>query len=250
MIRFKNVLFLISFLLFFLACKSTKSTYLADIDNDYLYINKDDKTIDQEIEDLIAPYREELSVEMDVVLIQNKNKIVKGSPNSTMGNWVADILHDYIDAQNIAVDFAIQNQGGLRIPTIGKGDVTAGKIFELMPFDNMLVILETDGQMVQTFCDHITSSGGWPISKGLEFTIKNQKATDILVNGNPLDLSRKYRFAVPDYVANGGSDCSFFKDLPQENLGVFIRDLIIEDVKQKGLRGEVLDIKSEKRIHG
>jgi len=248
--RFRNILLFGSFLICFIACKSSKTTYLSDIDNDYLYINKDDKTIDQEIENMIAPYRDELSVEMDVVLIKNKSKIVKGRPNSTMGNWVADILLDYVEAENIDIDFAIQNQGGLRIPYIGVGEVTAGKIFELMPFDNMLVILETDGNMVQTFCDHISASEGWPISRGLEFTMENGIATNILVKGAPLDPSKKYRFAVPDYVANGGSDCSFFKELPQENLGVFIRDLIIDEIKVKGQKGEVLDIKTEKRIHG
>jgi len=176
--------------------------------------------------------------------------MVKGRPNSTMGNWVSDILLDYAIAQNIDIDFAVQNQGGLRVPYIGTGDLTIRKIYELMPFDNMLVILETDGSVVQTFCDHITDSEGWPLSRGIEFTMSYGKATNILVGNKPLDVNKKYRFAVPDYVANGGSDCSFFKDLPQENLGVFIRDLIIQDVKARGERGEELNVKPEKRIHG
>ena len=248
--RGKLGVFISCFLLVSLiGCKSNKH-FLADIDNDYIYINKEDKTIDQEVEDLIRPYRKELSKEMDIVLIQNKNKIEKGRPNSTMGNWVSDILLDYVKSENIEIDFAVQNQGGLRTPYIGVGDVTIGKIFELMPFDNMLVVLEADGSVVQTFCNHISASGGWPLSRGIEFTMTGEQATNILIGGQALDMEKTYRFAVPDYIANGGSDCKFFIDIKQENLGVFIRDLIIEDTKARGAKGEILDIQREKRIHG
>jgi len=182
-----------------IGCKSNKKTYLSDIDNKYIYINKEDKIVDQEIENLIGPYREQLSEEMDVVLIQSMNKIEKGRPNSTMGNWISDILLDYVISQKVDIDFAVQNQGGLRVPSIGKGGVTKGNIFELMPFDNMLVILEGDGHMVQTFCNHIAASGGWPLSRGIEFTLQDEKAKDIMIGGEALNLNRNYRFAVPDY---------------------------------------------------
>jgi len=198
---------------------------------------------------MIAPYREELSKEMDIVLIQNKKALKKGKPNCTMGMWITDLLYDYLNYSGFKVDFAVQNYGGLRVNEVGAGPITVGNIFEVMPFENMLVILETDGEILQTFCDHLAASGGWPVSRGITFFIdKTGKATDIKINGEALKMNKKYRLGVPDYIANGGSDCAFFKEIAHENSGKLIREILLEETKKRGEAGEVLNIELEKRI--
>jgi len=220
------------------------------MDGQYLYVNKENKTSDQAMDDFIAPFREELAKEMDVVLIQNETKLVKGRPNSNMGIWIADLLQNFCDSKQLNVDFTVQNQGGLRKNNVGIGNMTVGNIFEIMPFENMLVIMEGDGNLVQTFCDHIAASGGWPVSEALSFEIQNDKATNIMIKGQSLDLNQKYRFAIPDYIAKGGSDCSFFKERSFQDTGRLIRDIIIKDTEKRGKSGEALNIQNQERIRG
>ncbi len=233
------------------ACKSTsKYTHVMDMDGQYLYANKENRAYDQEMDDFIAPFRAELAKEMEVVLIQNQIPLVKDRPNCNLGIWIADLLHDFCNDQNLNIDFAVQNQGGLRKNSLGKGNLTVGNIYEVMPFENMLVIIEGDGSLVQTFCDHIAASNGWPLSYGLSFEIKDNKAVNIVVNGQDLKVDQTYRFAVPDYIAKGGSDCSFFKGKSFYDTGRLIRDIMIEDTRKKGASGEMLNIKTQERIRG
>lgn len=194
---------------------------------------------DSSIESMIAPYRSQMADEMNEVLGQLEEDLVKQKPNSNMGNWFCDILYDEANKMFFdEVDFAIQNYGGLRLSSVPKGPLTRGEIFQLMPFDNTLVVLQVDGKTMQTLLDAMANSGGWPVSKGVSFTIDNRKATDIRIQDQPFDASKSYRVAVPDYVANGGDQASFLKELPQEESGVFIREIIIahlEDLREQGL---------------
>lgn len=130
------------------------------------------------------------------------------------------------------VDFALQNYGGLRLPSLAKGELTVGEVYELMPFDNQLVVLNLNGVVMKKLVDAIADKNGWPVSRGLSFVIEDRKATDILINGQPFDPSKTYRAAVPDYVANGGDQSDYLTDLDQEESGVFIRDIIIEHLEE------------------
>ena len=47
-----------------------------------------------------------------------------------MGNWASEVIRKKVNA-----DVGLQNDGGLRI-NIPAGTITAGTIFNLMPFDN------------------------------------------------------------------------------------------------------------------
>ena len=55
------------------------------------------------------------------------------------------------------VDFAVINYGGMRIPAIPKGPITRGKIFELMPFDNLLVVVRLDVSILTQFINHMAA---------------------------------------------------------------------------------------------
>lgn len=183
---------------------------------------------DQDIAKFIEPYRKEMEVEMNVVIGSLEEDLVKSKPNSNLGNWFCDIL--YVEANKMffnEVDFTLQNYGGLRLPSISKGELTVGKIYELMPFDNMLVAMNVEGKVLKQLLDGIARYGGWPISHTLSFTIVDKKAEEIIINGEPFDISKTYRMAIPDYVANGGDSAEYLKDIAQENSGVFIRDIIV-----------------------
>ena len=146
------------------------------------------------------------------------------------------------------IAFAIQNQGGIRISNISKGPISKGKIFELMPFDNRVVILSLDSMEVQELVQHIVNSGGWPISHSIKIVQDSTEALAILIHGMPLKTDTVYQVGLPDYVANGGSDSGFLKGKSQQQLDLFIRDALIHDLEEFTKNGQVIESVIEGRL--
>lgn len=188
---------------------------------------------DSSIVAIIAPYKEELGEEMNTIVGEVANTLTKSLPESTLGNWVADVVQaqasKYLKQQ---VDFTILNYGGLRIPSLPKGALTKGKIYELMPFDNYIVLVKMKGADLPLLFDHIAHKGGWPISKELQLVIQGNKTTQALFNRQKIDNNKDYYIATNNYLAKGGDQCAFFVDKEKTKTGVLIRNAIIEYVKE------------------
>lgn len=224
-------------LLFLLACKPTgyRATQTENRSRaiDPTVATEASPTAEQ-VAQTIAPYRSQLGTKMEEEIATLVTDLEKGRPESRLGNWVADILLEaaenaFPDRQ---IDFAVQNYGGIRIGSLAAGPVTVGDIYELMPFDNELVLQELNGFVLQEFLDHLAADGGWPISRGIRFRIEEKRAVDVLIDGEALALNRNYTVALPDYVANGGSDASMLSDRRQISSGKLIRDLLIEGARK------------------
>ena len=207
------------------------------------------ETNENDVHAFIDPYRDEMNSEMMKIIGEMPEDLIKARPNSNMGNWFADALLTEAQRSNPhSIDFAVQNYGGLRIPSLASGPLTKGKIYELMPFDNMLVVLELNAEKTRMLLDKIASLGGWPVSRNLKFRIKDGKAMDILIHNEPLDPNKSYRVAMPDYIANGGDNCDFLIDVPQDNSGIFIREVIIEHLENLQINDQEIVIDKSKRI--
>ncbi len=226
----KKLWFIGLWLLLNSACQTTN--YLATTEIDYEQVSPDTSAeIDEEIEAMISPYRKELDAVMNEVLGELEIDLIKERPECNMGNWLADMLYDEAKILNDGVlDFAVQNHGGLRVPSVAAGPITRGEVLEVMPFDNMVAIISANGKDVQSFLDHIASGRGWPISSQLKFKIKDKKAIDVEINGEPLDYSKTYHFALPDYIAGGGSGTSMLKGLTRKDYNVLLRDCFIQNI--------------------
>ncbi|MGB3545965.1 MAG: 5'-nucleotidase C-terminal domain-containing protein [Saprospiraceae bacterium] len=189
---------------------------------------------EEELAAIIAPYQEELSGQMNEVVGRLPQTMRKGSPESTLGNWLADLLYTEAAAHfNRPISFAVQNAGGIRVPELAAGPLTVGKVYELMPFDNTLVLSTMSGTVLQRFIDHMAAGGGWPVSKQLRYTIAGNKAENITIDGRPLDPAATYTIALPDYVANGGSDSEMLVGTEQVDDGLLLREVIIEHLRAR-----------------
>ncbi len=210
-----------------------KKTYVAEVDEEYYRIDKYRKSTDSNIDKIILPYQDKLLSQMDEVIGSNESEMRKNKPCAPMNNWMADILLD-ISRSKVSehVDFAMQNYGGVRAG-LSAGDVTVGKIYEIMPFDNALVLVTAKGGVVKKLFDRVADYGGWPISKNTSFRIDNNKAVDIIVDGEPFDMEKTYTFTLPDYVAQGNDDCPFLIGTSQKELGLLVRDAMIEWMRLK-----------------
>ena len=197
---------------------------------------------------MLQPYSTTVNNTMnEVVGIVEKN-LDKNQPESTLGNFLADAY--FVIGQekyNTKVDAAFANIGGIRLNQIPAGNITNGKIFELMPFDNLLILQKLKGDVLQEFLDLTAANGGWPLS-GITMQIKDKKAVNVLVGGKPLDRSVVYTIVNSDYIANGGGGADMLKSVPQITNGYLMRDAIFDYIKKQKAEGKNITANIENRV--
>ncbi len=196
---------------------------------------------------LLMPYTDSVHRSMNAVIGFSINGMVKKQPESALGNFMADCMKLMAELKfNQKVDIAFVNYGGMR-SYIPKGEISIGKIYELMPFDNLIVIQKLSGKILQQFLDKMASRDGWPVS-GLTMSIKDKKATHVLIDQKPLDENAIYVVANSDYIANGGDDCEILRAVPKINIGYLYRDALIEYIVSLNRQGKTIDAKTDNRI--
>ena len=191
---------------------------------------------DSVIINMIAPYKKNIDSEMNEIIAYTKYKLEKGKPESTIGNFVTDLCLKYTDA-----DICIMNNGGLRTE-IEKGNIRRGKIYELMPFENELVILELDSIELIQMLQYVAKRGGEPIS-GIRIII-NESGELINYSFKMPKNKEKIKILTSDYLANGGDRMSFFNNKKQEHLNLKVRDAIINYC----LKNDTIEIQLDNRI--
>jgi 2',3'-cyclic-nucleotide 2'-phosphodiesterase (5'-nucleotidase family) len=197
---------------------------------------------------LLKPYSSKLDATMNTVIGFATGTLNKKQPESGLGNFMADAMKQMAEKKfGIPVDAAFMNDGGIR-SYIPKGNITTGKIYELMPFDNLVVTQEVSGVVLLRFLDKTASDGGWPVSSGVQMGIKDKKAVNVLLNGKPIDPAGKYTIVNSDYVANGGSDCDMLRGIPYRNKGYLLRDALIEYISALTKQGKPLEPIIENRV--
>lgn len=196
----------------------------------------------------LKPYSDSLNKSMNAVVAVLGNDLEKSQPEGTLGNFMADAM--FVAAKNIygeAPDIAVMNYGGIRLPVVKAGSITRGKLFELFPFDNVLVLLKLKGDVLQQFLDHIAGRGGWPVS-GMTMQMQNKKAVNVIIGGKPIDPAKTYTVALGDYTANGGDDAAMLKGILQLNKGYLMRDAIIDYFSSFQKAGKTIYVQKEKRV--
>lgn len=197
---------------------------------------------------LLKPYADSVNKSMNDVIAICNTDLEKKQPEGTLGNVLADAMLKMGEKKfNTRVDAAFINYGGIRLPGVSAGNITRGKIFEMSPFDNLIILQSLSGKVLQQFADFVAEKGGWPCS-GISFTIKNKKAVNIMIGGKPLDENATYTIANNDYVVNGGDDCEVLKKIPQQNKAYIFRDAIFDYFSALTKEGKQVNGKIENRI--
>lgn len=198
------------------------------------------------------PYKMQLEDEMNKVISFSTMEMEKGLPESTLGNFFSDALLHYVSlySDSIAInppEFAVFNNGGLRA-SLPKGEITVRNIFELMPFENELVILQVDSSFIFPLINYITSKGGVPVA-GMKLTIEGTHITDFRIKGQAFDSTKTYRLLTSSYLANGGDQFYFFNSvLLRESTGIKIRDALIHYLQLQKQSGKNISSNLDQRI--
>ena len=145
-----------------MACKSH---YTASSHIDQQYVVKDSIPSDSvsALARYLQPFRDSLSQQMSEVIGSAQDNFLKEKPGGSLGNLVADAMDWKAQQLDSTVAGAICNYGGVRLNQISKGIINKGKIYELMPFENELVIVQLKGSVLIQWLNAIAVAGGWPL---------------------------------------------------------------------------------------
>lgn len=213
--RFTHFLFLLYFLSF-LNCKDEKQKIIK-IEGQQIIIS-DSLILDGEIENFIKPFRDNIQKDLDSVLAYSAGTYSKtdGELNTAVGNFMADAI--YSEANPIFksrtghdIDMVIFNHGAIR-SALNKGNVSKRTAFELMPFENTVVVIAIKGTQIDSLIDFLrTSKTAHPVSK-LKLVLNQEfKIIEAKIKGKNIDKNRIYYVATSNYVYSGGDNMSFFK---------------------------------------
>jgi len=175
-------------------------------------------TDNKNVSDFIAPFKKHLNNQLDSVLCKSPIDLTRddGKLESSLGNLMADICFTqgnpvYKKQTNKEVDFVLFNYGGIRAP-IAKGNITARNAFEVMPFENEMVVVELSGEKTTTLLQYLfTSKLAHPIAN-LSLKLNKEGYQDVFINKIPFDVTKSYYVLTSDYLQEGGDKMNFFKD--------------------------------------
>jgi len=214
--NYKHLLLFLSVLIIY-SCKQERM-HLTKIEGKQISIS-DSLEINAEIEAFIKPYRTHVNKDLDSVIAYAVDTYSKkdGEFNTAIGNLFADAILEQADfvfnkrtGKNI--DLVLVNHGGIRA-IISQGNVTTRTAYEIMPFENSLVVAEMTGKTITDSLIYYLCKAkrAHPIS-GLKLKLNKdfnvEKAT---INGEPIETDRVYNVATNDYLYNGGDSMTFFQ---------------------------------------
>lgn len=215
-------------------------------------LNGKNAETDSAIDNKITPYKKEIARLMNEVLIVSDVELLKGLPESNLGNFVCDAVlkkgnDHYAPADGKSIQLCLLNNGGLR-SQLPKGNITVGKVYELMPFDNELVVLTMTGEKTRQMFEYLVSSGGAPIA-GAVVTGKSKKVTGIKIGGEAFDESKTYKVLTSDYLSSGGDKYNFFANpVKIDTLHYLLRDAIIDYMKEENKKGNTIKTEKDGRV--
>lgn len=195
-----------------------------------------------EIEQFIQPYRVHIDKDLDSVLAYCPETLDKSKPikkwQTSIGNLMADVTFDKADKllmqrEQRHVDVCFMNHGGIR-SIIAKGPVTARTAFEIMPFENAVVVVALKGQQLVEIAQYLAKERKPHPLSGMKVVLdKDGNVTELTVQGKPVQADKVYNVATSDYLANGGDNMVFFaKGLAKYDLDYKLRNLFIDYFKE------------------
>lgn len=249
------------FILLFTSC-TPKYFLLKESSVDYTYVHDSLMLKDDEIASFIKPYRMQMDSLMNEVIGYTEAEMLRAkeyvkqhhSPETPIGNFMADLVlaetNDVLRQNGLQLaDMCILNVGGVR-SSFPKGAITIGHVYEVMPFDNVIVLLELNGEQMEEMFEYLAEKKGQPVS-GVRMGIKNGHAIHMHL-GNELfneDKDRIYRVLTSDYLSSGGDDMEFFEDATYMDEYGFLRDMMILHFKKLNQYGKKASAALDGRIY-
>lgn len=232
-------IFLLTF--FLITSCTTKSDVIYEIKTNQINVNEKVANKNSEVEDFVTPYRNHINEDLDNILAYNPidQDKSKGEWETNIGNLLAKITFDlatpvFYKRENKSIDACMLNHGGIRA-VIPKGNVTTRTAFNVMPFENSVIIVGLTGKEIEDLAQYmLTQKKPHPLY-GITIYTNNDasKVNRIEINNKPINLNQTYYIATSDYLANGGDSMVFFKNSTiKYDLDYKLRNLFIDHFKK------------------
>lgn len=155
--------------------------------------------------------------------------------------------------QNIHVDFAMTNGGGVRAGLAVKPDksITWGAAQDVQPFGNILDVVSMTGQQIYDVLNQQYKNFGaghqtYLLVSGLkyDFTTNDDKTQPFKVtkvygnDGKPIDLNKTYNVVINDFLKGGGDYFSQFKDAKQVATAGVDTDVFVKYIEEQTKAGK------------
>ena len=238
------------------SCAGTSIYTSNNVESPYSINSKLDKISEKDtsLANLINSYKHQLDGEMNTIISVAEMDLVYDKPEGLISNFVADAMFEigkkYCADNQLehSVDLVLMNMGGIRT-SLSKGEVTTGRVYEMLPFKNKLVIVGMEGKDVIDLLHRVAYFGGEGIS-GAKMGIKDRKAVNILVDGKPIQPFQIYHVMSVDYLVNGGGGFTAFEQRKTfRHMHKLLRSEIIAYMTEKHKKGEKLSAKKDGRIY-
>ncbi|WP_005037151.1 5'-nucleotidase C-terminal domain-containing protein [Holophaga foetida] len=202
---------------------------------------------DPAVAQALAPCAAIIRKEFSQVLAQASKRIPRGKlgEENLLGYWVTDLMRERASrCLGQPVAFAFINSGGLRAD-LQAGPVRVADIFELMPFDNELVVTEYTGrEVLQLLRGGLIKKAGEPCSGvliSLQGTPERPVVSASWLQTAPLDPETTVLIATTDYLlASGDGLPTRGRSKKVIPTGLQIRQILLEACAELGSQGKSL----------
>jgi 2',3'-cyclic-nucleotide 2'-phosphodiesterase (5'-nucleotidase family) len=231
------------------ACAKKKFHVLYQSAQQYSVTENATETTDSAILHLVQYYKLDLNNKMQEAIVRTDVPLSKAQPESTMGNWIADVILQSAQSTNKKVIASIINYGSIGIDYIAPGTISRADFYKIIPFDNKIVIVSVQGSLLKRLCDTIAQNKGWPVS-GISFVIDSNRATKIKIDGVPLNDNLVYNIATNNFLVNAGAHVhrGLLKSEPQLVTGISVRTALINYCQTLNNAGKQVHSSIENRI--
>lgn len=201
---------------------------------------------DADVEKMLAPYSGKVR-ELSKVVGQLEGGLSKtGVGAGSLGNFVTDGIKAQAQAKlGKPVSLAIVNAGGLRKNEIAAGELRASDIFELLPFENALVVLEMTGVQLARLLEIVPRDAQAGARIHFKWNDRNRaefisgKLVDENGKEQEVDPQKIYTVITIDYLVRLGSGAYAILQEAKSNkpLNITLRDAILDYVKTETAAG-------------
>jgi len=206
---------------------------------DHLYKRPDTLKDDANTLAIYKKYEEELGPVLGKVLGKTTVDLDhdRYAGPSLLGEWACEIMKD-----KVGVQIAMTNGGGLRVP-VPAGEITAGILYEVMPFDNTLYTMKLSGADVKANIEHgiMNEDIGWIQISGVRVTYNskaeagNRITSMVLEDGTVVEMDKYYTVVTNDFMFTGGDKYNFENSKDGLDTFIPIRDALMEAVEKAGV---------------
>lgn len=199
-----------------------------------------DRDVDRVLEKRLRSWQSRLDGRMNQVIGRCENTLTVAHPEGSLNNFCTDMLLAQTRGTiGQAADAALLNNRAMR-RSLPSGDVTVGMVYETLPFDDEVVVLELKGKDLQRLVETVARRGTETFA-GIRLTVRGNRLESFTIGGQALDPDRIYRLVTIDYLADGSGGMSpLRRALSATPTGHYLRDCMIREIEMLTRAGQTV----------